>query len=87
VVHPALEEVDLPPLPVVHPQEPVAARHRPGDGIALQPEVPLHVVQELQRLHPRAVALVDEGEDRGAAPVADLEELARALLDATAVVE
>ena len=44
-------------------------------------------LDQLERILADAVALVDEGEDRHAAPLADVEQLPRPLLDALAVVE
>jgi hypothetical protein len=55
--------------------------------MAFDVQIRLHIAHELERILADAVALVDEGEDRRAAPLADLEQLARALLDATTVVE
>ena len=50
-------------------------------------EVGLDVADELERIFAGAIALVDEGEDRRAPPLADGEQLPRALLDALAIVE
>jgi hypothetical protein len=55
--------------------------------VAADPEVRLDIAHQLQRILAGAVALVDEGEDRRPASLADFEELPRPLLHALAVVE
>jgi hypothetical protein len=87
VVFAALEQVDALVAAVVHAQEAVAGVDRPGHGVALHPQLALHVVEELDGVGAGAVALVDEGDHRRAPHPAHLEQLARLLLHALAVVE
>ena len=73
----ALEEVHLPRAAVEHPAEAGAVAERPNHGRGLQAEHGLKLVEQLERVARRPVALVHEREDRHAATAADLEELAR----------
>ena len=84
----ALEQVDLLAPPIVHADERAVAMDRPRDRDDSRCRGrPRRRSIELERILADAVALVDEGEDRRAAPLADGEELPRPLLDALAVVE
>ena len=58
------------------------AADRPSDRRGIERERARDLVQELQRITALAVHLVDEGQDRDVAQAADLEQLARAALDA-----
>ena len=87
VVGAALEHVDALAPAVVHAGEHAVAIDGPRHRIAADAEVGLDVADELERILAGAIALVDEGEDRHAAALAHREQLARAILDAAAVVE
>src|SRR5690606_10027925 len=82
-----LEEQDLAELSMIDSQEGASVQDRPGDREALEPQVALYVVEQLERLHSRAITLVDEGEDRRPAAVTHFEELPRPLLHPAAIVE
>ena len=82
-----VEEEHLVGGAIDHADEAIGLVDRPGGGPAGDAEVALHVAEEGHRVHARAVALVDEGDDRHPAALADLEELPGALLDALPVVE
>ena len=83
----ALEQRHLLRAAIVDAGKPAAGEHRPRHRIAVDAELGLDVAQELERVLAGPVALVDEGEDRHAAALADGEELPGALLDALPVVE
>ncbi len=87
VVTTTIEEQHLAPSPVGHADEAVGGVHGPGHRVDVDPEVRLDVADQLERIAPGAVALVDEGEDRHPAHLADFEELPGPFLDATAIVE
>jgi hypothetical protein len=55
---------------------------RPGGGGHVECQALLDLVQEVERVAPLAVELVDKGQDRHVAQPADLEELAGLLRDA-----
>ena len=81
------EDVELPAEAVESRHHaPVPAR-RPGGGVAPDVQVPGDVVQELEGVGPLPVALVHEGHDGEAPPLADDEELAGLLLHPPAVVQ
>ena len=72
-------------LPVSTSIVPTKSRPRPiGQviGAAVERERLLDLVQQVERVAALAVHLVDEGDDRNIAQPADLEQLARARLDA-----
>jgi hypothetical protein len=71
----AVVEVHLALEAVVHAAERRARADRPGDRRHLDAEHPLGLLEQVERIERRPVELVDEGEDRDAAPVADLEQL------------
>src|SRR5262249_50696868 len=83
----AVEEHDLSRRAVGDAAELAALTDRPIDGGALDPERGADVVEELHGLDAVAVALVDQRQDGDAAHAADVEELARAVLDALRVVD
>ena len=92
VVLAALEQVGALAATIVHPDEHGALLRcvlmdRPMRRDRRDAEVVLEVAHELERILAHAVALVDDGEDRHAAPAAHVEQLPRAFLDALAVVE
>ena len=87
VVLRALEQVDQLAPPVVDADERAVAVDRPRDRMAGDAEVRFDVADQLERIFADAVALVHEREDRRAPALADVEELARPILDALAVVE
>src|SRR5262249_23003807 len=55
---------------------------RPAGRGQVEREALLDLVQQVERVSPLAVELVDKGDDRHVAQAADLEELAGPLLDA-----
>ena len=78
----ALVEQQVAAIDVVHAAERVGAADRPVHRRRGDAERPLEIVEQLQRIARRAIELVDEGENRQAMAAADLEQLARLLLDA-----
>ena len=64
-----------------HAREVRALADRPGDRHGADPEHLLDFVEQVDRLAPGTVQLVDEGEDGDAAAAADLEQLLRLRLD------
>jgi hypothetical protein len=87
VILAALEAIDQPTPAVVHADELPVGVDRPRDGMTVEPQIGFDVAHELEWILADAVALVDDGEDRHAAPLAHCEELPRPLLDPLAVVE
>ncbi len=83
----ALEEVHLALEAIVYPHEHVVLEHRPRRRIAIDAEVGLDVLNELERILAVPVALVHKREDRRALQLAHIEQLARALFHAAPVVE
>ena len=83
----ALEHMHLFLPPVVHADERAVLVDRPGDRVAGNLEIGFDVAQQLERIFTHPVALVDEGEDRHAATLADGEQLPGAILDSFAIVE
>ncbi len=83
----AVKEVDQRAATVIDAGEGTILLDGPRHRVACDPEVGLHIAQQLEWILPRSIALVDEGEDRGAAALAHLEKLASALFDTLAVVE
>jgi hypothetical protein len=81
------EEVDELAPPVVYAYERPVTEDGPRNRMTLDAEVCFDVADELEGIFARAVALVHEGEDRNPAFFADIEQLARSLLDSAAVVE
>ena len=67
---------------IVSPGERTPAADRPVDRRGVERERFLDLVQEVERIARLAIHLVDEGDDRDVAQAADLEQLARARLDA-----
>jgi len=80
-VLPRREQVKRPGVEVVDPLEILSHPDGPGERRALDLELVLDVGEDLHRLHPVPVELVDEGHDRGVAHPADLHELLRLRLD------
>ena len=78
----ALEQVHLLRLAIEDALKLEAVADRPVHREGADAEHALQLIQQGERLLHRAVALVDEGEDRHAALAADLEELAGLRLDA-----
>src|SRR5690606_9194633 len=72
--------VDIDPVleQVIDTLQPPAHADRPGDRRAANAEHGLDLVEQLERLAPFPVELVDEGHDRRIAQPADLHELDRA---------
>jgi len=87
VILAAREPIDQPAPPIVHADERTVRVDRPGDWMTVELEVRLDIADQLERILADAVALVDDGKDRHAPPLADGEQLPRSLLDALAVVE
>ena len=83
----ALEEVDLLAEAIVHPAEVGAEAERVIHRAGGEAEHVFQFVKQGERLEGRAVEFVEEGEDRHAAPAADLEEFAGLRLDALAGVD
>ena len=83
----ALEEVHGCVLAVEDAAEAGAGAERPVDGECADAEHAFEFIQQGERIARGAVHLVHEGEDRHAAPAADLEELAGLGLDALAGVD
>jgi hypothetical protein len=73
--------------PVDHATEVAGDPDGPGDGRGDQPQLVADLVEQLERLPPRPVELVEEREQRDAPVPADLEQLARLRLDALGDVE
>jgi hypothetical protein len=69
-------------LEIVGADEIAAAADRPGHGRRVERQRLLDLVEQLEGVAALAVHLVDEGDDRDVAQAADLEQLARARLDA-----
>ena len=67
---------------IVGAGEAAPAADRPGHRRSVEGERLLDLVEEVERVAALAVHLVDEGDDRDVAQAADLEQLARARLDA-----
>ena len=89
-VHPArhpLEEMHLAGLAVVDPAKIGAVAERPVHREGVQPEHALQFIEQLERIARGPVELVHEGEDRHAAPAADLEQLAGLRFDALAGID
>ena len=83
----AREDQQLAADAVVDAAELAAGAERPVHGDRVDAEHLLDLVQQIERLAPQAIQLVDEGEDRDAAQAADLEQLARLRLHALAGVD
>ena len=64
------------------PAKRAAAADRPGQRRGVERQRLLDLVEQVERIARLAVHLVDEGDDRDVAQPADLEQLARARLDA-----
>ena len=67
---------------VVDALEEVAAADRPGERHGVEPEHLLDLAHQLEGVARRPIELVHEGDDRGSAHAADMEQLARLRLDA-----
>ena len=84
--HLALDILVDPPEPalgqVIGAAEIPGLADRPDHGRSVQRQDFLDLIEQVERLTGLAVELVDEGDDRNVAQPADLEELARACLDA-----
>ena len=72
---------------IVHAAELLPAADGPVDGIGVDPQLPLDLLAQVQRIPRLAVHLVDEGENGNVAQGADLKELARLRLDALGAVD
>ena len=72
---------------VVAAEEVLAHADRPGRRRDVELQALLDLVQQVERVAPLAVHLVDEGDDRDVAQPADLEQLAGLRLDALGGVE
>ncbi len=86
-VLPRREEVERLPVEVVDPLEVLSHADRPREGGALDLELVLDVGEDLHRVHPVPVQLVDEGHDGGVPHPADLHELLGLGLDSLAAVD
>jgi hypothetical protein len=73
--------------PVEHPAEVPGDADRPGQRGGLEAGAVADLVHQRQRLEARAVPLVDDGDDRDAAVLADVEQLHRLRLEALGGVE
>ena len=83
----AIEQVD-PLLPTIeHTHERTVAMNRPRHGMTVDAEIRLHVAHQLERIFADTIAFVHKRKDRHAPALADLKQLARAILDAFAIVE
>ena len=87
VVVAPLEQVDDLLPPVVYADERAVAVDRPRHRMAGDLQVGFDVAHQLERVLPHPIALVHEGEDRHPAALADGEELARPVLDASSVIQ
>src|SRR5262245_42249391 len=87
VVFRSLEEVNQFPPPIVNSHECTVFVDRPGDGMTGNLEIGFDVAHQLERIFAGAITLVDECENRHAAPLTNAEELPGSVLDALAVVE
>ena len=67
---------------VIGAGERASAADRPGERRGVERQRLLDLVEEIERIARLAVHLVDEGDDRDVAQPADLEQFARARLDA-----
>jgi hypothetical protein len=74
-------------LAVEHALEVTGDAHRPGQRGGLEAGAVADLVHELERLEAGAVPLVDDGDDRDAAVLADVEQLHRLRLEALGGVE
>jgi hypothetical protein len=83
----ALEQRNELQAPIVHTDKCAVLVDRPRDRVAGDVEIGLDVAQQLERIFPDAVALVDECENRNTASLTDGEQLTGSILDALAVVE
>src|SRR4051794_10968993 len=79
VIDPALEHLDALAAPVVDAREDPVAIDGPRDRIAVDLEIRFDIADELERILARAIALVDEREDRHAPALAHREQLPRAI--------
>jgi len=69
-------------LDVVHPAKPFGAPDGPVDGRGGDPQRPLEIVNQLQRIACRPVELVDERQDRQPVPFGHFEQLPCLIFDA-----
>ena len=80
-----VEQIDLFLSSIIDTDEIAVAMNRPGDGMAVDPQIGLDVADQLERILADAIALVDKREDRHPPALADLEQLAGPIFDALAL--
>src|SRR5262249_52431404 len=80
VIFRTFEEGDLLAVTYVHADERTVAVDRPRDRMTRDAQICLDIADQLERVFPDAVALVDEREDRRPPSLTDVEELPRPIL-------
>ena len=83
----ALEQVHFALHAIIDSHERIIIEDRPRRRVAVDAKVGLDILEELERIFAVAITLIDEGEDRRATQLTDVEQLACALFDALAVIE
>ena len=83
----ALEEMHFTRETIIHADENIIVEHRPRGRVAIDRQIGLHVLNQLERVFAIPVALVHQRKDRRASQLAHIEQLPRALFDTLAIVQ